>query len=69
MTYASVGTSIRTHSDAVEVNDLQAGGAFAFGLNLFGSNQTAVNIEYFYMGGPEAMRSIGIGFHRYFGKY
>ncbi len=69
MTYASIGTSIRTHSEAVEVNDLQAGGAFAFGLNLFGTDQTAVNIEYFYMGGPEAMRSIGIGFHRYFGKY
>ncbi len=69
MAYASVGTALRTHSDAVDANDLQAGGAFAFGMNLFGSDHTAVNIEYFYMGGPEAMRSIGIGFHRYFGRY
>lgn len=69
MAYAGVGTSLRTHSDAVEVNDIQAGGAFAFGLNLFGTDQTAVNIEYLYLGGPEAMRSIGIGFHRYYGKY
>jgi hypothetical protein len=38
-------------------------------LNLFGSDHTAVNIEYLYMGGPEAMRSIGIGFHRYFGRF
>jgi hypothetical protein len=69
MAYAAVGTSLRTHSEAVDVNDLQAGGAFAFGVNLFGSDKTAVNIEYLYLGGPQAMRSIGIGFHRYFGKY
>lgn len=69
MAYAAVGTSLRTHSDAVEVNDIQAGGAYAFGLNLFGSDDVAVNIEYLYMGGPEALSSIGIGFHRYFGKH
>ena len=69
MVYGAVGTSLRHHSSAVEVNDIQAGGAYAFGVNLFGSEQTSVNIEYFYMGGPEALSSVGIGFHRYFGKY
>lgn len=69
MTYAGIGASYRTHSSAVNVSDQQSGGAFAFGVNLFGNDQTAINIEYTYMGGSEAMKSIGIGFHRYFGKY
>ena len=69
MTYASVGASLRTHSNVVDVDDVQAGAAYAFGMNLFGSDTASVNIEYLYLGGPDALSSIGIGFHRYFGKY
>ncbi len=68
MAYASVGAALRVHSDVVDAGT-QAGAAVAVGLNLFGSDRTALNIEYFYMGGTEPVESIGIGFHHYFGKY
>lgn len=69
MAYAGAGVSIRSHSDAVDAKNLQSGVAFTLGVNLFGSNRTAVNIEYQYLGGEEELKAIGIGFHRYFGKY
>lgn len=69
MAYAGIGGSVRAHSSAVGANNSQGGAAFVLGLNLFGSDQTAVNIEYQYLGGEEAMKSVGIGFHHYFGKH
>jgi len=69
MAYAGVGAAVRSHSSVVDTEGVQGGAAFAMGVNLFGSDTTALNIEYLYMGGTEAMSSIGIGFHRYFGKY
>ncbi len=69
MVYAAAGASVRTHSDAVEANNTQGGAAFAFGLNLFGSDRTAVNLEYLYMGGESELKSVGIGIQRYFGKF
>ncbi len=68
MAYAAVGGAARIHSSVVEADTRQSGAAVAFGMNLFGSDQTALNIEYFYMGGEQATKSVGIGFHHYFGK-
>ena len=67
MAYTGVGAAARKHSSLLEdVESNQVGAAFAVGLNLFGSDNTAVNIEYFYMGGEQATSSIGIGFQHYF---
>jgi len=67
MTYAAVGAAVRTHNELLEeVDETQAGAAFALGVNLFGSANTAVNIEYFFMGGEQSTTSIGIGFQHYF---
>lgn len=66
MAYAAAGGAIRTHSDLLDVKETQAGAAFAIGVNLFGSDNTAINIEYLYMGGEQATKSIGIGFQHYF---
>lgn len=68
MAYASAGAGFRLHSDDVDA-DSTAGIAAAFGLNLFGTKRTALNVEYSYLGGGDAASSIGIGFHHYFGKY
>ena len=68
MAYASAGAGIRLHSNVVDA-DSTAGLAAAFGVNLFGSKKTALNIEYLYMGGSEASTSMGIGFQHYLGKY
>lgn len=68
MGYASVGVAARSHSNVVEA-DSQSGAAVAIGVNLFGNERTALNIEYFYLGGTESIASIGIGFHHYFGKF
>jgi len=66
--YAAAGGAVRAHSDAVSAAATQGGAAFAVGLNLFGNHQTAVNIEYLFMGGEQATSSVGIGFHHYFGR-
>ena len=67
MAYAAVGGAVRSHSDLLEdVDGTQTGAALAVGLNLFGSRNTAVNVEYFYMAGEQATKSIGIGFQHYF---
>jgi len=67
MAYAAAGAAVRMHSDLLDnVEETQTGAAFAVGVNLFGSNSTAINIEYFYMGGEQATKSIGIGFQHYF---
>ena len=66
MTYASVGAAVRTHDDLLGVEETQFGPALALGVNLFGSATTAVNIEYFFMGGEQSTTSIGIGFQHYF---
>ncbi len=66
MAYAAAGAAVRSHSDLLEVDKTQTGAAFAVGVNLFGSNSTAINLEYFYMAGEQATKSIGIGFQHYF---
>jgi hypothetical protein len=66
MAYAAAGGAFRTHSDLLDVDETQAGAAFAVGVNLFGSDSTAINIEYLYLGGEQATKSIGIGFQHYF---
>jgi len=68
MAYVSAGAGVRMHSNAVDA-DSTAGIAAAFGLNLFGTDKTAINFEYLYLGGNETSTSTGIGFHHYFGKY
>ena len=68
MAYASAGAGIRLNSDDID-SDSSAGLAAAFGLNLFGTKRTAVNMERFYLGGSEASTSFGFGFHHYFGAY
>ncbi len=68
MAYASAGAGIRLHSGDVDA-DNTAGIAAAFGVNLFGTKRTALNVEYTYMGGSDAASAVGIGFHHYFGKY
>ncbi|OED43017.1 hypothetical protein AB833_04775 [Chromatiales bacterium (ex Bugula neritina AB1)] len=68
MAYAAAGGATRVHSNVVEADRNQTGAAFALGMNLFGSAKTAINVEYFYMGGAQATKSIGIGFHHYFGN-
>ena len=68
MAYAGAGAGIRLQSDAVD-SDSTAGLTAAFGLNLFGTKKTALNIEYLYLGGGEANTSLGIGIHHYFGKF
>lgn len=68
MAYASAGAGVRLHSDVVDA-DSTAGLAAAFGVNLFGTKRTALNVEYLYLGGSEASTSFGIGFHHYFGKF
>ncbi len=68
MAYVSAGMGIRLHSDFVDA-DSTAGIAAAFGLNLFGNKNTAINFEYLYLGGSEASTSAGIGFHHYLGKF
>jgi len=68
MAYAGVGGGIRLHSSDVDT-DSTAGLAAAFGLNLFGNDKTALNVEYLYMGGADASSSFGIGFQHYFGKF
>jgi len=63
MAYASVGAGVRRHSSVLDIDDQdQAGLALAFGINLFGNKNTAVNIEYFAIGGDQLYSSIGIGF-------
>jgi len=66
MAYAGAGAAVRSHSDLLDVDKTQPGAAFAVGVNLFGSDNTAINIEYFYMAGEQATNSIGIGFQHYF---
>ena len=67
MAYAAAGAAVRNHSDLLEdVESTQSGAAFAVGVNLFGSENTAINFEYFFMGGEQATKSIGIGFQHYF---
>jgi len=68
MAYASAGAGIRLHSDFVDA-DNTAGLAAAFGVNLFGTKKTALNVEYLYLGGNNASTSVGLGFHHYFGKF
>jgi len=68
MVYASAGAGIRMHSSDVDA-DSTAGLAAAFGVNLFGNKRTALNLEYYYMGGSDTSTSMGMGFHHYFGKY
>lgn len=68
MAYVSGGAGIRLNSSVADA-DNTAGVAAAFGLNLFGTKRTALNVEYFYMGGGDSSSSMGIGFHHYFGKY
>ena len=68
MAYASAGAGIRLFSDVVEA-DSTVGIATAFGVNLFGTKKTALNVEYTYLGGGDASTSVGIGFHHYFGQY
>lgn len=66
MVYAGAGAAVRTHNELLNVEETQAGAAFAVGLNLFGSDNTAINIEYLHMAGDQATNSIGIGFQHYF---
>jgi len=66
MAYASAGAAVRTHSDLLDADKSQIGAAFAVGVNLFGSDNTALNLEYLYMGGEQATSSFGIGFQHYF---
>jgi len=68
MAYASAGVGIRLNSDIVDA-DSTGGLAAAFGLNLFGTKRTALNMEFFYLGGAESSTSMGLGFHHYFGAY
>ena len=68
MTYASAGAGIRLQSDDVDSNST-AGLTAAFGLSLFGTKKTALNIEYLYLGGSDANTSVGIGLQHYFGKF
>ena len=68
MAYASAGAGIRLNSDDID-SDSSAGLSAAFGLNLFGTKRTAVNMEFFYLGGGEASTSLGLGFQHYFGAY
>ncbi len=68
MAYVSAGAGIRLNSDDIE-SDSTAGLAAAFGLNLFGTKRTALNMEFFYLGGSETSTSMGLGFHHYFGAY
>jgi len=68
MAYASAGAGIRLNSDVIEA-DSSAGLSAAFGLNLFGTKRTAVNMEFFYLGGSESSTSLGLGFHHYLGAY
>jgi len=68
MAYASAGAGVRLFSDVVDA-DTSVGLATAFGLNLFGTRKTALNLEYSYLGGNDAASSVGIGVHHYFGKY
>lgn len=68
MAYASAGAGIRLHSSEVEA-DNTAGVAAAFGLNLFGTKRTALNVEYTYLGGSDAFSAVGIGFQHYYGKF
>lgn len=69
MVYAGLGVGVRSHSSVVDVDDSQIGATVSFGVNLFGNDNTAINIEYFAIGGDERYSSIGIGVHHYFGKY
>ncbi len=69
MVYAGAGLAVRGHSSVIDVDDQQFGAAVSFGLNLFGNDNTAVNLEYFAISGDERYSSIGIGVHHYFGKY
>lgn len=69
MAYVSAGAGIRLHNSDYVDADNTAGVAAAFGLNLFGSRKTALNVEYLYLGGSEASTSMGIGFQHYLGKY
>ena len=66
MAYAAAGAAVRRHDDLLDADGTQFGAAFAVGLNLFGSQNTAVNVEYFFMGGEQSTESIGIGFQHYF---
>ena len=66
MAYAAAGAAVRRHSDLLDVDETLTGAAFAVGLNLFGSRNTAVNVEYFFMAGEQSTESIGIGFQHYF---
>ena len=66
MAYAAAGAAVRTHSELLDVDETQTGAAFAVGVNLFGSETTAINIEYLYLGGEQATKSIGLGFQHYF---
>jgi len=67
MAYVSGGAGIRLHSNDVDT-DSTAGIAMALGLNLFGTEKTALNFEYLYLGGNDVKTSTGIGFQHYFGK-
>lgn len=68
MAYVSGGAGIRLHSDFVDA-DSTAGIAAAIGVNLFGTEKTALNFEYLYLGGSESSTSVGMGFHHYFGSF
>ena len=68
MAYVCGGAGIRLHSDFVEA-DSTAGIAAAIGVNLFGTEKTALNFEYLYLGGSESSTSVGMGFHHYFGNF
>lgn len=68
MAYAGVGVGLRNHSRVLGINENQLGGALAFGVNLFGNDNSAINIEYFTVDGPDRYSAIGIGFHHYFGR-
>ena len=69
MAYASAGAGIRLNNSDLVDADSTAGLAAAFGLNLFGTERTALNMEFFYLGGNESSTSMGLGFHHYFGGY
>jgi hypothetical protein len=70
MVYAGAGMGVRGHSSVLEgVDDRQIGVTVSFGVNLFGNDKSAVNLEYFTISGDERYSAIGFGYHHYFGNY
>lgn len=64
--YGLVGLGLVSADYGAAFNDTFSDGAFGFGVELYGSERTALNIEYSQIGTDDKYKMMGIGFTRRF---